>query len=471
MLLLVQITADIDLHRVEAVHPLNMLQIPTLHQIVVDRGVQAIGEEMGVAIGPDQDLLHPGHIPLHEIRVSPLPVRREPSPYRRPRSPLPAKQERYDRRGYSPPRNGRPTYPSDSKYRGRERSLSPRRSQHVSRMASPVSSRRSSPHVHPDRIANTVSDQQSSAYRSSRAPDPRDLGYNDRSTPRRAYSPVPHSPPREPVTYRTRSPPPRDRNEYSNGTAAAKWADPHAGKSQPSSYRDNEPRPPPSGPAYRGSYVRDTPPEAPSTAPISMSAHNRPDSASLLSAPTRPRGGPSFADRGSRDHPYGGPPPYRGGRAPPASSFHGPPPRQQNESRPPPDHTSYGPRSSYHGPPPSHEAPYRAPPPFRSNNSSSTTYPRTQRFNHLASSPSIKEGGEALPSLVDPAARKRLAELEEGRKKLMDQIEEKQREKRRNLREWETRERESRRDGLRSEMAEEALEAMSGDGPGTGTAF
>ena len=53
----------------------------------------------------------------------------------------------------------------------------------------------------------------------------------------------------------------------------------------------------------------------------------------------------------------------------------------------------------------------------------------------------------------------------------MEQIEEKQREKRKNLREWETRERESRRDGLRSELAEEALEAMSGEGTTVGTAF
>ena len=85
--------------------------------------------------------------------------------------------------------------------------------------------------------------------------------------------------------------------------------------------------------------------------------------------------------------------------------------------------------------------------------------------------PAIKDGGEALPSAMDPAAKKRLAELEEGRKKLLEQIEEKQKEKRKELREWGSRERESRRDGLRSELAEEALDAMSGEGVGTGTAF
>ena len=76
-----------------------------------------------------------------------------------------------------------------------------------------------------------------------------------------------------------------------------------------------------------------------------------------------------------------------------------------------------------------------------------------------------------MPSALDPATRKRLAELEEQKKKLQDQIDEKQREKRRGLREWDSKERESRRDGLRSELAEEALEAMSGEGVGTGSAF
>lgn len=85
--------------------------------------------------------------------------------------------------------------------------------------------------------------------------------------------------------------------------------------------------------------------------------------------------------------------------------------------------------------------------------------------------PPIVPGGEALPSALDPAARKRLAELDEAKRKLQDQIDEKQREKRRSLREWDSKERESRRDGLRSELAEEALEAMSGEGTGTGTAF
>lgn len=83
----------------------------------------------------------------------------------------------------------------------------------------------------------------------------------------------------------------------------------------------------------------------------------------------------------------------------------------------------------------------------------------------------IIPGGEALPSALDPSAKKRLAELEEQKRKLQEQIDEKQREKRRGLREWDSKERENKRDGLRSELAEVALEAMSGEGAGTGTAF
>lgn len=78
-------------------------------------------------------------------------------------------------------------------------------------------------------------------------------------------------------------------------------------------------------------------------------------------------------------------------------------------------------------------------------------------------------GGKALPS-IDPVAEKKINQLEEDAKRLRDQIEEKQREKRGGLREWDSRERESRREGLRSELAEAQLEGLSGEVIG-GTAF
>ena len=66
---------------------------------------------------------------------------------------------------------------------------------------------------------------------------------------------------------------------------------------------------------------------------------------------------------------------------------------------------------------------------------------------------------------------KRLAQLEDEKKKLMDAIEEKQKIKRQGLREWDDLERSSRRDGLRSELAEGHLERLSGEGGSGGAAF
>lgn len=71
---------------------------------------------------------------------------------------------------------------------------------------------------------------------------------------------------------------------------------------------------------------------------------------------------------------------------------------------------------------------------------------------------------------MDPAADKKLAQLEEESKRLRDVIDEKQKAKRQMLRDWESKERESRREGLRSELAEGQLEQLSGEQVG-GAAF
>ena len=71
---------------------------------------------------------------------------------------------------------------------------------------------------------------------------------------------------------------------------------------------------------------------------------------------------------------------------------------------------------------------------------------------------------------MDPAADKKLAQLEEESKRLREVIEEKQRVKRQMLRDWDSKERESKRDGLRSELAEAQLEQLSGEQIG-GAAF
>ncbi|KAI4126709.1 MAG: hypothetical protein LQ338_003612 [Usnochroma carphineum] len=245
-----------------------------------------------------------------------------------------------------------------------------------------------------------------------------------------------------------------------------------------SSHRNGDSRPPPSAPAYQDRFAREAPsPSGPPSAPISMSAHNRPSSATLLTAPTRPRGGGYGRDYPHpRDAPYGTPRGRGGG-------YHGgpPPSRHPYDSRSPTDGPPIAPRgpppSSHHGPPPFHQDHHRdAPPshrpPFRSNNSSSTTYPRTQRFNtHTADLSRPIPGGKINNAGVDPQAEKRLQELEEQKRKLLDAIDEKQAGKRRAVREWERGEQEVRRDGLRSELAEGSLEALTGEGGGVGAAF
>ncbi|MCJ1302183.1 hypothetical protein MMC08_004986 [Hypocenomyce scalaris] len=329
-------------------------------------------------------------------------------------------------------------------------------------------------------MANTGSGTHSPAFANSRPPPAPQSPYRgksprhdrERSPPRRTYSPVPRSPPNGPSSYRERSPPPpRNRDEPRNGVTPNTWSTNQVSAPSGPSYRNGDSsstRAPPSGPGgsrYSDSFARESP-SGPPSAPISMSAHNRPSSTSLLTAPTRPRGGPlSLGREGSRDSPYGGPPPRRG---PAPSHFHGPP-RQSSYDARSGDGVPTGPRSSYHG---SNPAPFESRPPFRPNNSSSTTYPRTQRFSqHLGNVPAIVPGGKLLPSGLDPQAEKRLVQLEEDKKKLLEAIEEKQKQKRAGLREWEKAERESVREGLKSELAEGHLDRMTGEGRMGGSAF
>lgn len=70
--------------------------------------------------------------------------------------------------------------------------------------------------------------------------------------------------------------------------------------------------------------------------------------------------------------------------------------------------------------------------------------------------------------MLDPERERRLAQLEEDRRKLMDVIEEKQRAKRAGLRDWERIEREGRREALKSELAEGHLEKLGGEVGGAG---
>lgn len=112
---------------------------------------------------------------------------------------------------------------------------------------------------------------------------------------------------------------------------------------------------------------------------------------------------------------------------------------------------------------------------FRGNSSTSTTYPRTQRFNstqqHLAGLEKIIPGGKKLPSGLSAEQEKRMNQLEEEAEKMRSELAEKQKSKREALSEWEVRERESELAGLRSELAEEHLHKLSEEDTMVSAAF
>jgi len=203
-----------------------------------------------------------------------------------------------------------------------------------------------------------------------------------------------------------------------------------------------------------------------------MSAHNR----GGLAVPTKPRGSGFGRHEGSsRDFT---PPPIRGRgsltyRAPSA-------PRSSSYSDAPPSGPRAGGygrgdftgRGDYGGGRGDYGGGYRGGHgrgegafAFRgSSNSSSTTYPRTQRFNtvqqNLATTEKIVPGGKLLPSGMGAEQEKKLRTLEEEAERLRQELAEKQKVKREAINEWEVRERESERDALRSELAEESLQKL-----------
>jgi hypothetical protein len=72
---------------------------------------------------------------------------------------------------------------------------------------------------------------------------------------------------------------------------------------------------------------------------------------------------------------------------------------------------------------------------------------------------------------MNPEQEKRIKHLEEAAEKIREEIEEKQKTKREGLREWDVRQRESEREGLRSELAERHLEKLTEGEDGAGAAF
>lgn len=240
-----------------------------------------------------------------------------------------------------------------------------------------------------------------------------------------------------------------------------------------------------------------SPPSGPASN-VPMSAHARPGNP-ILSAPSRPRGG----GRGG----FGGGP---GRDFQPYDNAGGTPPLGPRRGS-----GAWGPRGGGPGPvgyggPPS--GPRGGAPPFRgSSNSTSTTYPRTQRFNNpvvptgptaAATATASSPGGPAiptgpagtatlnttnsavaahlsdLPSIVPGGIRQkdlyemsRLQKLEDEARKLRDQIAEKEALGRRGKREWDRLEREGETISLRADLADEHLRSLNGEGELGGAAF
>ena len=80
-------------------------------------------------------------------------------------------------------------------------------------------------------------------------------------------------------------------------------------------------------------------------------------------------------------------------------------------------------------------------------------------------------GGRAQPSGIERSVAERLAKLQADQKRLEAELAEKLEKKRAGLRNWDKLERESAREGLKSELAEQQVRVMAGEGGLGGAAF
>ncbi|PYI12121.1 hypothetical protein BO78DRAFT_457348 [Aspergillus sclerotiicarbonarius CBS 121057] len=191
--------------------------------------------------------------------------------------------------------------------------------------------------------------------------------------------------------------------------------------------------------AYGNALQGQAPPSGPSHGPKIMSLQNRGSNISLLSAPTRPRGGLGFKE------PSWAGSPVRRGLA--SAGLHGPPPT--------------GPRSSLMPTGPGVELP-------RSNlnrqgSLTGPSYPPriSRHTSHLAGLRQIIPEGKVLPSSLDIAMEKRLSQLDADKDRLFDQIADSQKLRRLGNRDWDRLDRESSICALKSELAEGHLQRIA----------
>ncbi|THC94376.1 hypothetical protein EYZ11_006137 [Aspergillus tanneri] len=193
---------------------------------------------------------------------------------------------------------------------------------------------------------------------------------------------------------------------------------------------------PPGCPKAASNAVQnESPPSGPSQGPKSLSSQNRGLNISLLSAPTRPRGGPSFKEG------IWGPTARRG----PSSASSNIPPSG------PRSHLPLGPSTEFHR----HAA-------YRQNSVTTPSYPRTPKYtSYFAGLSSIVPGGKLLSSSMDISVEKRLSQLDADKDRLFEQIADIQTYKRTGVRDWDKFDRESSICALKSELAEGHLQSIT----------
>ncbi|KAF9882650.1 endoplasmic reticulum retention protein [Aspergillus nanangensis] len=185
------------------------------------------------------------------------------------------------------------------------------------------------------------------------------------------------------------------------------------------------------------SLQNQSPPSGPSHAPKPVPIHNRGSNISLLSAPTRPRGGPNFKENI-----------WATRRGPSTLSPHTPP------TGPRISHTPVGPGSEPHR----HHT-------YRQSSAAAASYvpyPRTPKYmSHLTGVPSIIPGGRLLPSSFEVMAEKRLYQLELDKDRLLEQISNCQKQTRAEIKDWDRLDQENSVCALKSELAEGHLQRIT----------
>jgi hypothetical protein len=376
---------------------------------------------------------------------------RSPPPRFRDRSPAPLKRTRdpspYRERGYrSPPPK-------------RERHASPRRPERYAAFP-PVATRNFPRLTFCVQVLTINRSPPRQPYSPPPRDDPEDRGYrrhsrsppprrnDDRFEPRRPRSPSPRRPsgPASASTTRRSSPfvgddrpivrvpsefdlvefptmNPERRNGIPTGPSSRNGA-------------PTGPRAPPSGPSSTRTFSQGPPP----TGPQGLRVNSM--SVSILSAPSRPRGRGGF-------HPSG-----------PSRDFSGGIPVAPRRAS---DYSVSTPPSFPSGPPsgPRGSIPGSRPPPFRgSSNSTSTTYPRTLRFqNQLADTNAIVPGGKKV-DYRNVAHSSKIRKLEEDMERLRQEIAERERASRKVVADWDRLGTEAERALTRAEFVEENMRTI-----------